>query len=108
MSTTVWTNRLEPSSVADKARNSSRVMVSGSRHRPVGIGSHFDGPLIFFWDFGCHLVTPVVLEPYLRTKEDAGPLWRFAGAVGLFVLTVLMSVGIWGFTTLTWRFLAGL
>jgi hypothetical protein len=75
---------------------------------PVGIGNHFDGPFIFFWDFGCYLVPLVVLELYLRTKENVGPRWRFAVAGGLFVLTVLMSVGIFGFTMLTWRFLARL
>jgi hypothetical protein len=48
------------------------------------------------------------LELYLRTKESAGPRWRFAVAGGLFVLTVLMSVGIFGFTMLTWQFLAKL
>jgi uncharacterized membrane protein len=75
---------------------------------PVGIGSHFDGPFIFFWDFGCYLVPLVVLELYLRTKENAGPRWRFAVAGGLFALTVLMSVGIFGLTMLTWRFFARL
>jgi uncharacterized membrane protein len=75
---------------------------------PVGIGNHFNGPFIFFWDFGCYLVPLVVLELYLRTKESAGPRWRFAAAGGLLVLTVLMSVGIFGFTMLTWRFLARL
>jgi uncharacterized membrane protein len=75
---------------------------------PVGIGNHFTGPFSFFWDFGCYLVPLAVLELYLRTKENVGPRWRFAVAGGPFVLTVLMSVGTFGFTMLTRRFLARL
>lgn len=48
------------------------------------------------WNFGCYLVPLAVLELYLRAKERAGPGGRFAMAGGLIVLTVLMSVGIFG------------
>jgi uncharacterized membrane protein len=75
---------------------------------PVGIGNHFDGPFIFFWDFGCYLLPLAVLELYLRAKEGAGPRGRFAMAGGLAVLTVLMGVGIFGFTMISWRILARL
>ncbi len=75
---------------------------------PVGIGKHFDGPFIFFWDFGCYLVPLAVLELYLRAKEGAGPRGRFAMAGGLIVLTLCMGVGIFGITMLSWRLLGRL
>jgi uncharacterized membrane protein len=75
---------------------------------PVGIGDNFDGPFIYFWDFGCYLLPLAVLELYLRAKERAGPQGRFAMAGSLFVLTLLMSVGIFGFTMLSLKLLARL
>ncbi|HXB54885.1 MAG TPA: DUF2306 domain-containing protein [Vicinamibacteria bacterium] len=75
---------------------------------PVGIGDNFDGPFIVFWDFGCYLVPLAVLELYLRAKEGAGPRGRLAMAGGLFSLTALMSVGIFGFTMVSLRLLEGL
>jgi uncharacterized membrane protein len=74
----------------------------------AGIGESFDGPFFLFWGFGCYLVPLAVLELYLRAKDGAGPRGRFAVAGGLFVLTGLMGVGIFGFTMLWWQFVAGL
>jgi uncharacterized membrane protein len=68
---------------------------------PVGIGDHFDGPFIFFWDFGCFLVPLSALELYLRAKESPSLRQRFAVATGLVVLTLLMGVGALGFTMIT-------
>ncbi len=76
---------------------------------PLGIGNHFDGPFLF--PLGSRLLPCASCrfpELYLRTKESAGPRWRFAVAGGLSVLTAFMSVAIFGFTMLTWRFLARL
>lgn len=75
---------------------------------PVGIGKNFGGPFVLFWDFGCYLLPLAVLELYLRAKESAAPGKRFAMAGGLVLLTLLMGVGIFGFTMLSWKFLARL
>jgi uncharacterized membrane protein len=73
-----------------------------------GIGENFDDTFFRFLGFGCYLVPLAVLELYLRAKESAGPSGRFAMASGLVVLTVLVGVGIFGFTMVSWRLLARL
>jgi len=70
---------------------------------PVGIGKHFDGPFIVFWNFGCYLMPLAVLEVYLRAKDLAGPRAQYAVAGGLVVLTVLMGMGIFGAYMFIWR-----
>ena len=72
---------------------------------PVGMNKTFDGPFNYFADFACYLLPLAVLELYLRAKDGAGPGARFAMAGGLLVLTVLMSVGMFGFSMFTWRHL---
>lgn len=69
---------------------------------PVGIGDNFDGPFIFFWDFGCYLLPLAVLELYLRAKESPAPRQRIAMASGLMALTLAMAVGIFGITAVGW------
>jgi uncharacterized membrane protein len=71
-------------------------------HAPVGIGKGFNGPFIRFLDFGCYLLPLAVLELYLRARES-GPRARLALAGGLLVLTILMSVGIFGVYIAMWR-----
>jgi uncharacterized membrane protein len=66
-----------------------------------GIGDNFDDTFFRFLGFGCYLVPLAVLELYLLAKQSAAPRRRFAMAVGLFVLTVLMAVGIFGFYMFT-------
>jgi predicted membrane protein DUF2306 len=67
--------------------------------RLVGIGGSFDGPFFLFWGFGSYLLPLAVLELYLLAQESAGPSGRFAMAGGLFALTLLMGVGIVGFSS---------
>ncbi|MBZ5707334.1 MAG: DUF2306 domain-containing protein [Acidobacteriia bacterium] len=74
----------------------------------VGFGAGFDAPFFLSWGFGCYLLPLGVLELYLRAKEKAGPRGRFAMAGGLMVLTVLMGIGIFAFTMLSWHFLGRL
>ena len=59
------------------------------------VGTKLFGDL---WSFGCFLVPLAVLELYLRAKDSGAPPARLAMAVGLLALTLLMSVGIAGFT----------
>jgi uncharacterized membrane protein len=73
-----------------------------------GVGENFDDTFFRFLGFGCYLVPLAVLELYLRAKESAGPSGRFAMAGGIVVLTVLVGVGIFGFTMVSWRLLARL
>lgn len=54
----------------------------------------FQGPFLTFWAFGQYLLPLSVLELYLRARDRGRAPARFAMAVGLFVLTVAMGVGI--------------
>jgi predicted membrane protein DUF2306 len=70
---------------------------------PVGMTAKWDGPFNYFWFFGCYLLPLAVLELYLRAKESTGFGGRLAMAGGLFALTALMGVGIFGVATFMWR-----
>lgn len=74
---------------------------------PVGVGRNLDGPFAVAWDFGCYLAPLAVLEIYLRAKASAGPGGRLAVAGGLFALTALMAIGIFGVYMAMWRPLLG-
>jgi len=64
---------------------------------PVGIGEHFDGWFVRFWEVGCYLVPLAVLELYLRARDGGrSPRARLLFSGGLGALTLLMSVGIAG------------
>jgi uncharacterized membrane protein len=75
-------------------------------NRAVGVKAGFNGPFLYFADFACYLLPLAVLELYLRAQDKAGPGGRFAMAGGLVVLTALMAVGMFGFSTFMWRILA--
>jgi hypothetical protein len=62
----------------------------------------FQGPFLSFLSFAQCLVPLAVLEIYLRTKHRGGALGRIVTAAGLFVLTIAMSVGIFGATMGIW------
>lgn len=61
---------------------------------PVGVGENLDGPFAISWAFGQYILPLAVLELYLRARDRAGALSKFAMAGGLVVLTVGMGVGI--------------
>jgi hypothetical protein len=138
MSTAVWTNQLEPNSVADKALKAAAgrwflvagigqwafldmAYVPGDTGGSLALAAHTLLAAVIAFGVAMQLIPQIRAraisvhrwicgfpELYLCTRKRAGPRWRFALAGGLAVLTVLMSVGIFGFTMLTWRFLARL
>lgn len=71
--------------------------------RKVGMGD----PFLLFWTFGCYLVPLGVAELYLRARDGAAPGARVTLAGGVVVLTLLMTVGIVGFSMFTLRILSG-
>jgi len=73
------------------------IIVNGG---PVGISKGMGGPFPLFWGFACYLLPLAMLELYLHAS---GPRRRFAIAAALIVLTVLMSIGIFGITMFMWR-----
>ncbi len=63
--------------------------------RPVGYDPvTFTGPFLYFLAFAQYLLPLAVLELYFRTKDKASAPGRFAMAITILVLTVLMGVGI--------------
>jgi tetratricopeptide (TPR) repeat protein len=69
-------------------------------HGPFGFDqATFSGPFLTFMSFGQYLVPLAVLEIYLRTQNGAGARGRFAMAIGLVALTVVMGAGIAVVTT---------
>lgn len=71
--------------------------------KKVGLGD----PFLLFWVVGCYLVPLAVLELYLRAKEDAGPVARISVAGGLVALTLLMAVGVLGFSMFSQLIISG-
>lgn len=63
----------------------------------IGHQAKFSDPFLRFWEFGCFLAPLAVLEPYLRTKDGGGVLPRLLLALGLLIVTLLMSAGIFAF-----------
>ncbi len=78
-------------------------LINHSLGRKVGFGD----PVLLAWTPGCYLLPLAVLELYLRARSGAGPGGRMAMAGGLVVLTLLMGVGIAGFTFFSQMIISG-
>jgi uncharacterized membrane protein len=72
---------------------------------PVGMTKAADGPFDRFWALGCYLLPLAILELYLRAKESHNKYVRFAMAGGMLALTIVMGIGIVGFTGFIWQLL---
>ncbi len=75
-------------------------------NRAMGVKVVFGGPFIYFADFACYLLPLAVLELYLLAQDKGGPRERFAVAGLLVALTVLMTVGMFGFSMFMLRIMA--
>jgi tetratricopeptide (TPR) repeat protein len=69
---------------------------------PVGMGANFDGPVVIFWSFGCYLVPLIVLELYLRTKQNAATSRKLFMAATLAIAAGLTVVGTVGVSMFSW------
>lgn len=70
---------------------------------PVGFDPKtFTGPFLTFLAFAQYFLPLAVLELYFHTQDRASASGRFAMALGLFILTALMGVGIFGATMGMW------
>jgi hypothetical protein len=69
----------------------------------IGIDSkQFSGPFIVVWHFGQYLLPLAILELYFRARDSANAHGRAAMAVGLFLATILMGIGIFLVATKSW------
>jgi hypothetical protein len=62
----------------------------------------FSGPFVAIWHFGQYLLPLAVLELYFRARDNDNPHGRYAMALGLFSLTILMGIGIFLVTMNSW------
>ena len=69
---------------------------------PVGIGENFDGPFVITLCFAQFIVPLAVLELYLRVEDRGGAAAKLTMAAGLFALTALMALGIFGAFMFMW------
>ncbi|WP_395005426.1 DUF2306 domain-containing protein [Undibacterium sp.] len=69
---------------------------------PVGMGANFDGPVVIFWSFGCYLVPLLILELYLRIKQNSTSQRKLVIAAVLFFTATLTAVGTFGVTMYSW------
>lgn len=76
-------------------------------NRALGYKASFGDAFLYYWTFGCYLVPLAVLELYLRAKESSGPFRRGAVAGAIFLLTLLMGVGIFGFAMFSQLLISG-
>ena len=61
----------------------------------VGIDDEsFSGPFVYAWHFGQYLLPLAILELYFRARDSANESGRYAMAIGLGVVTILMGIGI--------------
>lgn len=56
----------------------------------------FTGPAVVAWHFAQYLLPLAVLELYFRARDSANVQGRYAMAIGLLALTILMGIGIFG------------
>lgn len=56
----------------------------------------FTGPAVVAWHFAQYLLPLAVLELYFRARDGANVQGRYAMAIGLLALTILMGIGIFG------------
>jgi uncharacterized membrane protein len=86
-----------------------RVGVFGYFVISMGLGHkvRLSDPFLLFWVPGCYLVPLAVLELYLRARDGGAPAARFAMAGGLFALTLLMGVGMFGFAMFSQQIITG-
>lgn len=67
-----------------------------------GSTENLTGPFDMFLAFAHSLLPLAILELYLRTKDHAGKLGRFAMAIGLLVLTCALGAGIFMAAMIFW------
>lgn len=71
--------------------------------KPVGFDpATFTGPFLTSLQFIVYILPVTLMEIYLRASATGSPAMRFNVAMGLFILTALMALGIFGATMGMW------
>jgi hypothetical protein len=64
---------------------------------------NLDGPFDMVWAFASFLIPLAILELYLRADKRAGSKGKYAMSVGLFLVTIIMVIGIFGAFMFMWK-----
>ena len=70
-------------------------LVTGSM---LGMNPAFGDPFFPIWTFGCFVLPLITLQLYFYAKEKSSNSIKFAASGVLFLLTILMTIGMVGFT----------
>lgn len=73
----------------------------------LGAKPSMDDPFISFWAWGCFLVPLAVAELYLRARDRGGPWARFATALIIVAMTLIMAAGMFAFGMFSLRLISG-
>mgnify|MGYP000532133208 FL=1 len=64
----------------------------------LGMNPAFGDPFFPFWTFGCFVIPLLTLQLYFYAKEKRTNRVKFAASAVLFLMTILMIIGMVGFT----------
>ncbi len=64
----------------------------------TGFDAAFGDPFFSFWTFGCYLVPLAMLELFFFAKDSKLPAIKVGASIVLLALTILMIIGMIGFT----------
>ena len=70
---------------------------------PAGSTENLDGPFDMVWAFANFLIPLFVLEIYFTTEERSTATGKYLMSAGLFVLTIIMGIGIFGAFAFMWK-----
>ncbi len=70
---------------------------------PLWSTESFNGPFDIVWAFANYLIPLGMLELYLWAQERSGKKGKYAVSIGLFSLTLIMAIGIFGAFMFMWK-----
>lgn len=70
---------------------------------PAGSTENLDGPFDKIWAFANFLLPLAVLELYFKAQERSGTAHKYLMSVGLFIVTIVMGIGIFGAFVFMWQ-----
>ncbi len=70
---------------------------------PAGSTENLDGPFDMVWAFANFLIPLFILEIYFITQKKSTSIGKYLMAVGLFIFTIIMGIGIFGAFAFMWK-----
>ena len=73
----------------------------------LGMNPAFGDPFFYMWTFGCYVLPLLTLQLYFYAKERGSNSVKYATSGVLFVITILMIMGMIGYTPFLLKVLSG-